>query len=64
MIRLGIMLAAAVSISAAGGTADAKMAMQTFPVPAGAGPHDVYPAPDGVRFGPAGRASRAGVTGR
>jgi hypothetical protein len=33
------MLAAAVSISAAGGTADAKMAMQTFPVPASAGPH-------------------------
>jgi streptogramin lyase len=64
MIRPGIMLTAAVLISAAGGMADAKMAMQTFPVPAGAGPHDVYQAPDGVRFGPAGRASRAGVTGR
>src|SRR5580704_14275775 len=46
MIRLVMMLAAAVAMSTAGGTAHAKMAMQTFPVLAGAGAHDVYPAPD------------------
>jgi hypothetical protein len=44
MIRPGMMLAAAVAISTAAGTAHAKMAMQTFPVLAGAGAHDVYPA--------------------
>ena len=46
MIRLGMMLAAAVLMWAAGGTAHPKMAMQTYPVLAGAGAHDVYPAPD------------------
>jgi virginiamycin B lyase len=48
MIRLGTMLAAALVMSAVGATANAKMATQTFPVLAGAGPHDVYPAPDGA----------------
>jgi virginiamycin B lyase len=48
MTRLGIMLAALVAISTASGMAHAKMAMQTFPVLAGAGPHDVYPTPDGT----------------
>src|ERR1700720_2607489 len=48
MIRLGRMLVAAVSMLIAGGTAHAKIAMQTFPVLTGAGPHDVYPAPDGA----------------
>ena len=42
------MLAAAAVISMADGTAHAKMAVQTFPVLAGAGVHDVYPAPDGT----------------
>jgi len=42
------MLAAAAVISMADGTAHAKMAVQTFPVLAGAGAHDVYPAPDGT----------------
>jgi len=37
------MLAVAVVMSAAVGPARAKMAMQTFPVQAGAGAHDVYP---------------------
>lgn len=46
MTRLGIMLAALVAISTASGMAHAKMEMQTFLVLAGAGPHDVYPAPD------------------
>src|SRR5438552_15040195 len=46
MIRLGTMLAAALVMSAVGAMANAKMAMQTFPVLAGAGAHDVYPAPD------------------
>ena len=48
MKRLGLMLAAAAVISMADGTAHAKMAVQTFPVLAGAGVHDVYPAPDGT----------------
>ncbi len=48
MIRFVIMLAAAVAMSTAGGTAHAKTAMQTFPVLAGSGAHDVFPAPDGT----------------
>src|SRR5438094_336022 len=61
MIRLVMMFAVAVAMSAAGGTADAKMAMQTFPVLAGAGAHAVYPAPDGsVWFTP----QSAGKLGR
>jgi virginiamycin B lyase len=48
MIRGGMILAAAILMSTAGGNAHAKMAMQTFPVLAGAGAHDVYPAPDGT----------------
>ena len=47
MVRVVMMLAAAVAIFEAGGTAHGKMAMQTFSVLAGAGAHDVYPAPDG-----------------
>ena len=60
MIRLVMMLAAAVAISTAGGTAHAKMAMQTFPVLAGAGPHDVYPAPDGAVWFTAQSAGKLG----
>ena len=61
MIRLRMMLAAVVVMSTAGSTARAKMAMQTFHVLAGAGAHDVYPAPDGtVRF----TAQSAGKPGR
>jgi len=50
MMRLGRALATALMLvtSIAGGTVHAKMVMQTFPVLAGAGPHDVYPAPDGA----------------
>src|SRR6266446_10437919 len=48
MIRFVIMLAAAVAMSTVGGTAHAKTAMQTFPVLAGSGAHDVFPAPDGT----------------
>ena len=39
MIQLDTMIAAIVVISAVGATANAKMAMQTFPVLAGAGAH-------------------------
>src|SRR5438105_8993610 len=48
MIRLGTMLAAALVMSAVGAMANAKMATQTFTVLAGAGAHDVYPAPEGA----------------
>src|ERR1700751_6172904 len=48
MIRFVMIVAAMVAMSTVGGTAHAKMAMQTFPVLAGAGAHDVYPAPDGA----------------
>ena len=47
MIRLRTMLAGMLVMLAAGPTAHAKMEMRTFPVLAGAGAHDVYPAPDG-----------------
>ena len=61
MIRLGMMLAAVVvAISAGGGTVYAKMAMQTFPVLAGAGAHDVYPAPDGAVWFTAQSAGKLG----
>ena len=43
MIRLAMMLVAALVVSTAADRAYAKTAMQTFPVQAGAGAHDVYP---------------------
>ncbi len=60
MIRLGLMLAAAVAMSIAGSLAHAKMAMQTFAVLAGAGAHDVYPAPDGAVWFTAQSAGKLG----
>ena len=60
MIRFGMLLAAAALMSAAAGMAHARMAMQTFPVLAGAGPHDVYPAPDGTVWFTAQSASKLG----
>jgi len=60
MIQFGIVFAAALLISAAVGIAHAKMPMQTFPVLAGAGPHDVYPAPDGTVWFTAQSAGKLG----
>src|SRR5271156_1931466 len=60
MIRFGMMLTAAVAMSTAGGSAYAKMAMQTFPVLAGAGAHDVSPAPDGTVWFTAQSAGKLG----
>ena len=60
MIRLGMMLAAAVAMSTVGSTARAKMAVQTCPVLAGAGAHDVYPAPDGAVWFTAQSAGKLG----
>src|SRR5215475_6830957 len=60
MIRLVRMLALAVAMFAAGGTAHAKMAMQTFSVLAGAGAHDVYPASDGTVWFTAQSAGKLG----
>jgi virginiamycin B lyase len=61
MMRLGNVLATALLLSVAGGAVHAKMMIQTFPVLAGAGAHDVYPAPDGgVWF----TAQSAGKLGR
>src|ERR1700719_450929 len=48
MMRPGTMLAAMLVMLTAGATAHAKMEMRTFPVLAGAGAHDVFPAPDGT----------------
>src|SRR5271156_5792991 len=48
MIRLWMMHAAVIAVLTAGATAHAKMEMRIFPVLAGAGAHDVYPAPDGA----------------
>jgi virginiamycin B lyase len=61
MIPFGAILSSAMLLIAVGGTSHAKMVMQIFPVLAGAGPHDVYPAPDGgVWF----TAQSAGKLGR
>src|ERR1700738_792440 len=60
MIRLGMGFAAAVVMSVCGGASPAKMTMTTFPVPAGAGPHDVYPAPDGAVWSTAQSAGKLG----
>jgi virginiamycin B lyase len=60
MIRLGMVFAAAVLMSVSGGASHAKMTMQTFPVLAGSGPHDVYPAPDGAVWFTAQSAGKLG----
>src|ERR1700758_2346209 len=59
MIRLGLM-AAAMAMSIAGSLAHAKMAIQTFAVLADAGPHYVYPAPDGTVWFTAQSAGKLG----
>ena len=60
MIRLVTMLAGMLVMLAAGATAHAKMEMRTFPVLAGAGAHDVYPAPDGTVWFTAQSAGKLG----
>src|SRR5262252_8790650 len=60
MIRFAKVLATAVAVLIAGGTAHAKMVMQTFAVLAGAGAHDVYPAPDGTVWFTAQSAGKLG----
>jgi virginiamycin B lyase len=60
MIRLGMVFVAAVLMSVSAGASHAKMTMQTFPVLAGAGPHDVYPAPDGTVWFTAQSAGKLG----
>jgi streptogramin lyase len=60
MIQLGTLVAAIWEISVVGATANAKMATQTFPVLAGAGAHDVYPAPDGTVWFTAQSAGKLG----
>jgi len=60
MIRLGMVFVAAVLMSVSGGASHAKMTMQTFPVLAGSGPHDVYPAPDGAVWFTAQSAGKLG----
>src|ERR1700747_2589477 len=58
MIRLGMGFAAAGLMLAS--ASHAKMTMQTFPGLAGAGPHDVYPAPDGTVWFTAQSAGKLG----
>src|SRR5438309_12030106 len=60
MMRPGTMLAAMLVMLTADATAHAKMEMQTFPVLAGAGAHDVYPAPDGTVWFTAQSAGKLG----
>ena len=59
-MRTGTMLAAMLVMLTAGATAHAKMEMRTFPVLAGAGAHDVYPAPDGAMWFTAQSAGKLG----
>src|SRR5205085_2918455 len=60
MMRPGTMLAAMLVMLTADATAHAKMEMRTFPVLAGAGAHDVYPAPDGAVWFTAQSAGKLG----
>jgi virginiamycin B lyase len=60
MMRPGTMVAAMLVMLTAGATAHAKMEMRTFPVLAGAGAHDVYPAPDGAVWFTAQSAGKLG----
>ena len=48
MTILGRMLRGAVALAALAGTAQAQEKVEFFELPAGAGPHDVAPAPDGT----------------
>src|SRR5262245_30778828 len=60
MMRRRTMLAAMLVVLHAGVTAPAKAEMRTFPVLAGAGAHDVYPAPDGTVWFTAQSAGKLG----
>jgi virginiamycin B lyase len=60
MVRLWMILAAVVAVSTAAGPAHAKVGMRTFPVLAGAGAHDVYPAADGTVWFAAQSAGKLG----
>src|SRR6516225_1683753 len=61
MVRFWMMLAAlVVAVSTVAGPAHAKVAMRTFPVLAGAGAHDVYPAADGAVWFTAQSAGKLG----
>src|SRR5215471_21305569 len=60
MIRLAIVFTTAFVMSIASGMAHARMVMQTFVVLAGAGAHDVYPAPDGTVWFTAQSAGKLG----
>ena len=60
MMRLGTMFAALLVMLTAGSTAHAKTEVRTFPVLAGAGAHDVYPAPDGTVWFTAQSAGKLG----
>src|SRR5260370_31890130 len=60
MVRGGVVVAAVVVMFAADATDHAKMEMRTFPVLAGVGAHDVYPAPDGAVWFTAQSAGKLG----
>jgi streptogramin lyase len=48
MTVLGRMLAGVIGLAALGAAAQAQQKVELFELPAGAGPHDVGPAPDGT----------------
>ena len=60
MVRFWMILAAVVAVSTAAGPAHAKVAMRIFPVLAGTGAHDVYPAADGTVWFTAQSAGKLG----
>src|SRR6266853_6381161 len=60
MLRLWMMHAAVIAVLTAGATVHGKMVIQTFPVLAGAGAHDVFPAPDGTVWFTAQSAGKLG----
>ena len=60
MMRLWTMHAVVITLLTMGAATHAKMELRTFPVLAGAGAHDAYPAPDGAVWFTAQSAGKLG----
>ncbi len=60
MMRMARTLAATLIVLAVAGFAQAKIVVQTFPLPPGSGAHDVWPAPDGAVWYTAQAAGKLG----
>src|SRR5207244_10847343 len=59
-LSIGLAMAVALAVAAIAAPGQAKMAIETYPVLAGSGAHDVYPAPDGAVWFTAQAAGKLG----